>query len=366
MADRQTKIRKCYFPDYWDTFACKGGDCRTTCCGGWNIEISWAEYYRLAELKCSEELRRRIDEAILLSDEPTEDKFITPDKRGKCPMFDDDGLCMLQKECGADAITAICRQFPRGCKTGSCGTVLSLANSCEAVVELLLSRRAPIRILSDERAPLELNLSATDILPPEYTEKCFAIMQDRSMPLSRRLETLGSYLEDPENASDCSANGAGHAAPSAAALQALMRLSRNCLHSGRLLIDRAEKLFARYQAEGGQEAFLNDLAKFRADCPDHEIMLENLLVNHMIHGYFTGATYYGGGALFSGLVCVYGAVLVFTALQWEHEPGLTQLADMLSALFRYIDHSAYYLIGPDTLGVKQADLDNVLTGIARL
>ena len=35
--------------------------------------------------------RRRIDAAIMLSDEPTEDKFIMPDARGKCPMFDDDG-----------------------------------------------------------------------------------------------------------------------------------------------------------------------------------------------------------------------------------------------------------------------------------
>ena len=89
-------------PDYFSRFRCKCGDCRAVCCHGWRITLSRAEYFRLLGIECSPELRRRIDTAFYISENPTEEEYayISPSADGNCHMLDEDGWCMLHRECG--------------------------------------------------------------------------------------------------------------------------------------------------------------------------------------------------------------------------------------------------------------------------
>ena len=132
-------------PDYYPAFRCKQGSCRTPCCEGWPISFSMQDYFRLLSIPCSDELRRRLDGAMHLCDHPTPDHYaqISPRFDGQCPMHQPDGLCRMHAELGEEMLSAVCRLYPRGIRTGS-DREASCANSCEAVPEMLLSRFEPL------------------------------------------------------------------------------------------------------------------------------------------------------------------------------------------------------------------------------
>ena len=106
-------------PDYYEDFRCKGGACRRTCCDGWGISVTQAEYFRLLGMDCPPDLRRRIDVAFHAPETPSPERFrlITPTWQGDCPMRAPDGLCALQCTCGEEALPAICRLYPRAPRT---------------------------------------------------------------------------------------------------------------------------------------------------------------------------------------------------------------------------------------------------------
>lgn len=139
---------KLLVPEYYPAFRCKCGRCRATCCGGWGISISMQEYFRLLGLDCSPALRRRLDGALCPLEEPTEARYaqLLPDWRGVCPLQGQDGLCMLQQECGADALPPVCRHYPRGLRTAF-GPACACSNSCEAVLEQLFCLEEPLAFL---------------------------------------------------------------------------------------------------------------------------------------------------------------------------------------------------------------------------
>ena len=39
--------------DYYDGFACKCGQCRNSCCEGWEIAVGMQDYFRLIGLDCA-------------------------------------------------------------------------------------------------------------------------------------------------------------------------------------------------------------------------------------------------------------------------------------------------------------------------
>lgn len=137
-------------PDYFDSFRCKCGLCRTVCCGGWGISLSLEEYFRLIGIDCSEELRRKLDCAFAVADDSTPERYalMQPSYDGRCRMIREDGLCGLQCECGEGVLPAVCRMYPRSYrKSEPCEAVCSC--SCEGVTELLM-RDGPLTFVCKE------------------------------------------------------------------------------------------------------------------------------------------------------------------------------------------------------------------------
>ena len=127
-------------PVYYPHFVCKGGACRHTCCEGLEVNMTEAEYFRLLTLECTPELRRQLDAGIRVNGYPDENRYarILPNFLGTCHLLDAQGLCMLQRECGVDGLTAVCRHYPRSPQIADrpeCAT----ANACEKTLELLLA-----------------------------------------------------------------------------------------------------------------------------------------------------------------------------------------------------------------------------------
>jgi len=184
-------------PDYYPDFHCKAGACRHPCCVGWDIDISMKEYFHLLGMDCSPELRRKLDTAFRFPESPSEGSYakISPRWNGDCPLRRENGYCALQCECGERALPAVCRYYPRTPASEYMYHCVC-ANSCEAVLELLMEKQAPLTFIKQNMTfQIEDEVAHhTDAMAkvfPAVGRACVRILQDRTRPLSRRLQLLG-------------------------------------------------------------------------------------------------------------------------------------------------------------------------------
>ena len=360
---------KCYLvPDYYPHFFCKMGACRSACCVGWPISVTMEDYFRLLGVSCSAELRRRLDVAMHLCEHPTREEYaqITPRFDGQCPLRLADGRCAVHAELGEEALSAVCRLYPRGVRTED-GPECSCANSCEAVLELLLHHPEP---LSFHMAPLSIR-------EPEMPHRsCFfetlgraqeirlwliARVQDRRYPLPCRLLALGEALHAMDEALsarnsqrvDRLLRGA-EALPVPPAAQAGEEQLRFGLRvAGRMLemIDRSSRSVRDY-GEAALAYFGSDGEAFRRYgvarehferlLPQWETWFEHMLVNHM---FFIQFPFQDRPVSlreeFLALCAVY-ALLRFLCLGWtaQHD-AVSDAVDVAAAAFRLIDHTEF-------------------------
>ena len=187
-------------PDYYEDFRCKGGACRRTCCDGWGISVTQAEYFRLLGMDCPPDLRRRIDVAFHAPETPSPERFrlITPTWQGDCPMRAPDGLCALQCACGEEALPAICRLYPRAPRTAF-ALECSCSGSCERVIEMLMAHKEKMTF---HTVPLHFEAElphGPELRRPQgyynaVRQMCLEMLQKRELPLSARLMRLCSAL----------------------------------------------------------------------------------------------------------------------------------------------------------------------------
>ena len=118
-------------PEYCLDFRCIAGDCRDSCCKGWEIDIDseTAEKYAAISGEFGERLRRSIKNNSFI---------LTEDER--CPFLNREGLCDIYINLGRESLCHICSEHPRyfewfgSVKEGGTGLC------CEASAKLILSR----------------------------------------------------------------------------------------------------------------------------------------------------------------------------------------------------------------------------------
>ncbi len=171
-------------PDYFDEFHCLAGRCPDTCCGQWDIVVDPEAKERY--LQVGGELGARIRASLTVRN--GEDCMVLQD--GHCPLLTADGLCPIVQELGEEFLSVTCHTHPRFTEIygGLQETMLSI--SCPEAARLLLEREAPLTFLtrSDDQPP-----EPTDLDPQQFQtlltgrERAFALLQDRSRPLTDRL-----------------------------------------------------------------------------------------------------------------------------------------------------------------------------------
>jgi lysine-N-methylase len=98
-------------------FVCLGGECDDTCCIGWSLSMSRKDHKRLTLIIGREEAES-VTVRRPAAARPTDDwapgyaEFRTHGDR-RCHYLDPAGLCSLQSERGASALTNVCDQYPR-------------------------------------------------------------------------------------------------------------------------------------------------------------------------------------------------------------------------------------------------------------
>lgn len=96
---------------YVNDFQCIGGKCTMDCCRNWDIIWSDAEVEKLKNSEHSESLDKLICNSFIQRDESTSLIKLCDD--GDCPFHDKaDKLCKIQKEIGAEYLSAVCRSYP--------------------------------------------------------------------------------------------------------------------------------------------------------------------------------------------------------------------------------------------------------------
>ena len=201
-------------PDYYETFHCLAGACLDNCCReSWDIPLTKNEYMKLTGARRSKELEGRMREGIKRvrrGENPSEYAHILIGPGRPCAMLGEDGLCLLQKEGGHEALGLICQSFPRANQRMLGKRVRSCSAGCEAVVELLGKKKEGIRFQNLPLRPNERNLRYGNREIPVEMEQtrpalryfwemealCVGILQNRSYPLPVRVTMAAEVLDE--------------------------------------------------------------------------------------------------------------------------------------------------------------------------
>ena len=187
----------CYTaPDFFKDFKCKCGDCRQSCCEGWDISVSEDEYFRIMSLECSEDMQKRIDRAFYIPKDASAERYalLNHDWLGRCPMRAEDGLCALQVEKGEALVPNICRLYPRS-YWGDLGEA-TVSDSCEQVLEMLAHRTAPIAFININGPAA--GAARKDAAETDVRRECIRIIGKNGSCVRDRLLEIGRYLVKAE------------------------------------------------------------------------------------------------------------------------------------------------------------------------
>ena len=151
------------YPEFYDRFVCRAGDCRHSCCRGWEIDVDAvsAARYRALPGTLGDDLRAALEQ-------DGEGWHFRLDGEERCPFLRRDGLCRLICELGEEALCDICALHPRF--FADCGgyELCGLGLSCEAVTALLLEAREPLGFWTEgERLSLTQLLQRLGVRCPE-------------------------------------------------------------------------------------------------------------------------------------------------------------------------------------------------------
>ena len=176
-------------PSYYPYFSCIAGDCRHTCCAGWEIDIDadTRAYYRSVGGAIGERLENAIEE-----DAEGNAYFRLCGEEEHCPFLNRGNLCDLILSLGEEALCDICAEHPRYYNVFSDRTETGIGLCCEAAAKLVLSWEEPVRLVVVDDDGFD------DVLPPTAEgASCLAlrgqvidILQDRTKPVPARIREM--------------------------------------------------------------------------------------------------------------------------------------------------------------------------------
>ncbi len=178
-------------PDYYKKFRCLASECPATCCAGWKIVIDDRTLKRYAEETggFGNRLANSID-----WEEHTFEQY-----HGRCAFLNEQNLCDIHLEAGADAMCRTCRMYPRHQEVYENVREISLSLSCPAAAELILGQKEPAVFRSVEKGEDEADFSFDDFLFSallDTREVLFDIVRSRTDSLELRMAKILALSHD--------------------------------------------------------------------------------------------------------------------------------------------------------------------------
>jgi len=174
-----------FVPDYYRHFSCRKGDCRHSCCIGWEIDIdpdALAKYQAVPG-----EMGNRLKDSIVLEDACT---FFRLNAEERCPFLNPEGLCDLILTLGEDSLCQICADHPRFRNHYTDRVEMGLGMCCEAAAELILSQpgKACWTLLKNTGPAMETDPADAEFFT--WRDELLQIAQCRALPLEERAQML--------------------------------------------------------------------------------------------------------------------------------------------------------------------------------
>lgn len=172
-------------PHYYEKFFCTADQCPDTCCAGWQIVIDENSLEKYSKVSGDFGIR------LLNSIDWREGIFEQYDKR--CSFLNSENLCDIYKELGAEALCDTCRLYPRHIEEFENLREFSLSLSCPVAAKMILECQEPVKFLEeqDEQEECEDDFEDFDFLLfdclLEVREKLFSIVQNRKIPVEKRM-----------------------------------------------------------------------------------------------------------------------------------------------------------------------------------
>lgn len=315
--------------DYFDSFRCKCGDCRFSCCDAWSIAISEEEYHRLSNLTCSDDMFRKLQCAFQKVDDPAPGRYMVFARNflGQCPMHASSGLCSLQVELGEKILPEICRVFPRSMhRKGTVHRAVCSAG-CEGVVEIL-DREEPLDFVEVEN---DLPVDLVNDASPDFYEifrSYTDVIHDRSLPIAKRVERICQMLDPSFSASMDISKG----------IESLLSAIDQLKNYSPTLDEMSSSLQAElYTAE----RYPGAAALFEQNHPSWEKLFENLILNHLFYEDFPDTD-----PRISSKDSIYGLCFLYALMRVmciaRSSLSDIDLIDTLACVFRYAEHSSFY------------------------
>ena len=187
-------------PHYYDKFSCTAEQCPDTCCAGWQIVIDENSLEKYSNVSGDFGIR------LLNSINWREGIFEQYEKR--CSFLNAENLCDIYKELGADALCDTCRLYPRHIEEFENLREFSMSLSCPVAAKMILQCQEPVRFLEeeDEKEECEEDFEDFDFLLfdclLEVREKLFSIVQNRTIPIEKRMYCVLKIAKNLQTALD--------------------------------------------------------------------------------------------------------------------------------------------------------------------
>lgn len=219
MTDTEQPTALC--PSHYPNFHCIGGQCEDSCCIGWRVHLDKTtyHYYKHNQHKA---LVKLFEQSVKRSDTKGDDKHfgvISMNEDGRCAFLDEENLCRIQRNLGAQALSQVCANYPR--RANQLGEQLeySLSLSCPEAARLTLLDDQAMRFVQTDIDPaLEDNISALGkglnnktglMILNDLRALIIGILQSRDLTIDARLILIGLLLEDFEAAMQAPPTSAG-------------------------------------------------------------------------------------------------------------------------------------------------------------
>ena len=176
-------------PDYYDRFACIKGDCRHSCCVGWEIDIDSQSLQRFYDVPG--ELGAHLRANIVEGEDGACFRLTEGDR---CPFLNTEGLCDLILELGEDCLCQICDDHPRFRNFFSDREEIGLGLCCEAAGRLILGKKESAYFVETEDELLMEELTEEEAELLQLRGELIAMAQDRSKPITLRVREMLAWL----------------------------------------------------------------------------------------------------------------------------------------------------------------------------
>lgn len=353
-------------PDYYEKFQCTAGDCKDTCCAGWQIVIDKESMEKYKKIK-GDYLWK------VMACVDWETGTFRQDNEKRCAFLNSENLCELYKNAGEESLCKTCRDYPRHIEEFEGVREISLSISCPEVARILMETMEPVTYVTEEKAEIEETEDFEEFDPflfsilEDARKEMLGIMQNRALPIKERAMLVLGMAHDMQgriNRSDmfaCSNVISKYTTEKARTFVRNHLAQKDKATEEKVTKEMFDKLYELellredwsevlhktqnilfFTMQESYAELRKEFEQYKKENKDIDIHLEQILV-YFLFTYFPGAVY--DGEIFAkaqmAVYCTWMVELLWTA-QWLWKGKQLEKEDMTELLYRFsreVEHS---------------------------